>query len=251
MSQSTQSSGLSKRHKERAKKGDKLNTDSKKSEKILTHASRLIIRYVKRKYGKDVKWIKEMKIDDVSARVPGIPHFNDKRCSFKPDGGIMFIDDKVLLISEDKKQGSNDILFARGEKKQGTGNAVERALKNINIAETLCLPQSTFPYVIFAAGCDLHHSETISGRIKAANNCYPINYREVTSSKRKSIRNILMNSDIDVRKRHMWDTKLSVFTPFFSGHKYNEMPHGSSDFSLIEVYVLLKRVIDESISEFL
>ena len=53
-----------------------------------------------------------------------------------PDGGLFFIelDSKryCFLIVEDKYQGTNDIRYNEGLKKQGTGNAIERVFKNLN-----------------------------------------------------------------------------------------------------------------------
>ncbi|EOW0153548.1 EcoRI family type II restriction endonuclease [Campylobacter jejuni] len=48
----------------------------------------------------------------------------------KPDGGVLFLrkkDDKkfkkILLITEAKRQGTNDIRTKQGKNKQATGNA--------------------------------------------------------------------------------------------------------------------------------
>lgn len=52
--------------------------------------------------------------------------------SIKPDGGILFLrkkDDekfkKVLLVTEAKRQGTNDERAKEGKGKQATGNAIE------------------------------------------------------------------------------------------------------------------------------
>jgi type II restriction enzyme len=54
----------------------------------------------------------------------------------KPDGGIMFIVDKnnikyPILITEMKKQGTNDEVIAMTGKAQASGNAIERLGKNV------------------------------------------------------------------------------------------------------------------------
>lgn len=51
----------------------------------------------------------------------------------KPDGGVLFLrkkdDDrykKILLITEAKRQGTNDVRQKQGKNKQATGNAIEK-----------------------------------------------------------------------------------------------------------------------------
>ena len=48
-------------------------------------------------------------------------------------------------------------------------NAIERAAKNIRGSEMICMSQNTFPYVIFASGCDFHNTETIASRLEMMN----------------------------------------------------------------------------------
>ena len=94
---------------------------------------------------------------------------NDK--SFvKPDGGIIEV--KIgkswypLLISEMKKQGTNQEREKEGKKKQAKGNAIERASKNVDEFRLWCANKKLnyFPYVMFASGCDFHVGSTIYDR---------------------------------------------------------------------------------------
>ena len=78
-------------------------------------------------------------------------------CYMKPDGGIVWIKQGKknipILIAEDKVQGTNDTRHEQKLKKQSTGNAIERAAKNIRMAEMIFSQLDFFPYAIFAAGC--------------------------------------------------------------------------------------------------
>ena len=98
---------------------------------------------------------------------------DNARVSIKPDAGIILwkINNKhyPIYIGEDKIQGTNDKLFEAGKPKQATGNAIERYFKNVRAEELLCSRLPYFPSVVFASGCDFHHSETIAKRLEAGN----------------------------------------------------------------------------------
>ena len=55
-----------------------------------------------------------------------------------------------------------------------------KSSKNIRGCEMLCAHMNTFPYVIFASGCDFHEIETIAKRIEMMNLGYPNHYLGVT-----------------------------------------------------------------------
>ena len=130
----------------------------------------------------------------------------------KPDGGIICIQvDNVwypILVSEAKKQGTNNILRAikemvewsysderiaeevgwkvervtktiEGRKwKQARGNAIERAYKNweeLRIYYDGLGITSHFAYLIFASGCDFEKGSTIPDRMDAMTRGLPRN----------------------------------------------------------------------------
>jgi hypothetical protein len=97
----------------------------------------------------------------------------NKNVFMKPDGGVIFANKNgeliPILVVEDKVQGTNDVLFSQGKARQATGNAIERGAKNIRGAEMLFAKNVCFPYVLFASGCDFHHTETIAKRIEMMN----------------------------------------------------------------------------------
>lgn len=103
-----------------------------------------------------------------------VPDPKNKGVSMRPDGGIIWAvlasgKRYPVFIGEDKVQGTNDSRKAEGKARQAAGNAIERAAKNIRGYEMLCPHISTFPYVIFASGCDFHYTQTISKRLEMMN----------------------------------------------------------------------------------
>jgi hypothetical protein len=107
----------------------------------------------------EISWEKELKFEN---------------CSIRPDGGLFYIKcvkgTFCFLVVEDKYQGTNDKRYTEGKKKQSTGNAIERAFKNLNASWHLFKDLHISPYVVFVAGCDFHHSESIIHRIGPVSN---------------------------------------------------------------------------------
>ena len=107
-------------------------------------------------------------------------HQHKKRTGFGGDGGYWFVIDKygkerLVLATEAKKQGTNDVRLLEGKKKQGAGNAIERAHKNINEMRAWMCDEVYFPYVMFCTGCDFSKDCTITDRLTALNGQRPIN----------------------------------------------------------------------------
>lgn len=242
-----QSTGLSKRLTQLNEDGRKLIDDSAVSEENLTGAMREIVQYATEKaeeLGGTISWEKSISLYDCQVlfeKVSGrAPDPNNKKIHMKPDGGILFFvrgEEKIpILISEDKVQGTNDVLFILGKKRQATGNAIERAAKNIRFAEML-FTGNIFPYVIFASGCDFHSSETIAKRLESMNFGTPNHYIEMGENMEEQLESILPN--IDVRKHFG-----SVASIFVKAHKWDMMEHGTSKWSKLERVRILQTVID-------
>jgi hypothetical protein len=174
-----------------------------------------------------------------------------KKSYMKPDGGILFVVNKdglkyPLIISEDKIQGTNDHLYKLGKKRQATGNAIERAAKNMNMAKTLTVGLSYFPYVVFASGCDFHPSETISMRLVQMNWLFPNNYIDIEHpelSIETQLQKIIQN--IDITKKYGF---MDVATICIKAHQWNKSPHGASDWTHDERIQICKKIIDQSYS---
>lgn len=173
--------------------------------------------------------------------------------SMRPDGGVVSVTVAgrwhPLLVTEDKIQGTNDLRFTKGLGRQATGNAIERAAKNIRGAEMAFLgpDQELFPYIVFAAGCDFHSSETIASRLEMMNYGVPNATFEVTPS------NIDIAQRLTDRLTHMSCRKRfggrAVASIFIKTHKWDEMPHGSSNWTVPERALVCDWAMKQSLDQ--
>ena len=257
----TQSAGLRTRIKTMHDGGQHFNDNSKHSEdrltsviqgKIIPHARARIAEL-----GGTLTFLKQISLYDVmeifaqhtGEEIENCPE--NKKVFMKPDGGIIIanIRDKSypILLTEDKLQGTNDERRAQGLVRQATGNAIERAAKNIRGAEMLFGGLPVFPYVLFASGCDLHSSETISKRLEMMNYGVKNNYVEIspsTSVEAKSTMVAEMVARINITKRFGGRCVASMFV---KAHKWDEMEHGASVWTPAEIEAVCMRVIDMAI----
>lgn len=95
-------------------------------------------------------------------------HSSNPKSSIKPDGGILFLNDTIPLLStEAKKQGTNQKRCEQGLKKQVMGNAIERSHKNYNEIKNLFDPYPYTGYILFGYGCDFQSGSSIIDRLNA------------------------------------------------------------------------------------
>ena len=93
----------------------------------------------------------------------------------EPDGGVIWMDGKYpILISEMKRQGTNDEREKEGKKKQAVGNAIERLGKNLIGFKNLYENDDILPFCCFCWGCDVTN-ETFLGKLYTLNSFYEIN----------------------------------------------------------------------------
>ncbi len=185
-------------------------------------------------------WQKSIKVSEL------IEGYGNNKCFMSPDGGIFFIviDNKIycFLIVEDKYQGTNDLRLSKTMKKQGLGNAIERVFKNLNASWHLFKDLPISPYLVFAAGCDFHSSESIIHRIGPLSNFgrKPLVW-EMNKDSSFDVSDIL--SKIDIRK----DVNREFATFCVKTHKYDEFPHKSSIWEASERFEIMKHVAQESL----
>jgi len=249
----SQSARIAVRLTQMIESGRCLNDDSSLSEKILTESMSEIIPYATKIFqqiGYNVVLEKSISLFECQTFFekvggPKPNPVNNKVC-MRPDGGILFAvsgDVKIpILVVEDKVQGTNDILHSQNKKRQATGNAIERGAKNIRGAEMLFAGQDTFPYVLFASGCDFHHSETIAKRIEMMNFGVPNNYVNITAETTEE----QVQSNIDDIIERINIKKIcgrSIASVFVKAHKWDEMNHGASCWKKDEQVQILKRII--------
>jgi len=233
-----------------AANGNRLNDISKHSEKVLEEViHKTVIPYANKvlePLGGVIRFEKTISLYDCQKHFLGINlNENNKKVFMKPDGGILFADFKdksiPILITEDKCQGTNDILFSKDLPRQATGNAIERGAKNIRGAEMIFSKYSFFPYVIFASGCDFHHTETISKRLEMMNMGMPNHYFEI----KEINQDISLNTEINIKKIN----NFGIASIFVKAHKWDELPHGSSRWKYDEISQILIKMVDLVIKE--
>lgn len=158
------------------------NEAARKLESSLSYQTKNILIYLKNKYkNHDVTFYLKpslTKIEISCKVVDGYKPSND-RSTVKPDGGILYaqIGDihYPILVSEAKKQGTNDIRNAEGKKKQAAGNAIERACKNILEFLIYFDNYDYFPYIVFIYGCDFGVGSSINDRLDSMTRYKPRN----------------------------------------------------------------------------
>ncbi len=251
----SQSEGLADRQKKYHENGKHLCQDSNISESTLKTSMEKIKQYAKKeieKYGGKYSFVNKVTLYEAQvayhkAGGPS-PDIENDKYFMKPDAGIIFAqfgDEKyVIFCGEDKIQGTNDIRYCDNLNKQSCGNAIERFAKNVRACELLTSNMSVFPYIIFASGCDFHHTETISKRFEMGNYGKTNYYINISNEATKEdintkLEDIIKNISID-----NWKGNKCCSSIFVKAHKYDEMPNGSSLWSVEERIKISKHVID-------
>jgi type II restriction enzyme len=97
-----------------------------------------------------------------------------------PDGGFVYAKDKnnkekIVLVSEVKRQGTNDKRAIEGLKKQAMGNAIERLGKNLIGIRAIFKSYNVVPFVCFGQGYDFKEGSSILDRVVTMNEFFPLN----------------------------------------------------------------------------
>ncbi|RKU20052.1 restriction endonuclease [Candidatus Poribacteria bacterium] len=156
-----------------------INENSKKQETELDKALSKVVYYLENRFVKKItltrekQWYLKDIINELRPYFPDIDlHCHSKKTNMKPDGGILTIKsikDSTLtypiLISEVKRQGTNDSREEEGQSKQSKGNAIERLGKNLIGFRTALLRESIFPFVCFGHGCDFEEGSSTLDKV--------------------------------------------------------------------------------------
>ena len=141
-----------------------------------------------------------------------------KKPYVNPDGGLLFIEwngtEYPILISEAKKQGTNDVRLKKGLKIQSRANAIERAYKNALAFSQYNEKLDYNPYVIFACVCDFDKDSSIIDRLWHLTRFEPMNTNLS-----------LFNED--------------VTSVYLKGHHYTEEPNF---WTVSEIYEIMKEI---------
>ena len=267
-----QSAGLSNRHLAMHQDGRTLVDDSNVSEgnlktiidPLLERARALIAPH-----GGSIQYLKKVSLEDLARHMRNPKHIIDDtsntatidaRVSIRPDAGIIMWTfngtQYPLYIGEDKVQGTNDQLHAAGKKRQATGNAIERYFKNVRAEEMLCANVPYFPSVVFAAGCDFHHTETIAKRLEVGNYGTPNHYVEISTENpadsnaiAAQMQNIVKRISIYKRIGGKYAPAIAIPSVCVKAHKWDALAHNSSLWKPHEYLAVSERVVELAVNE--
>jgi hypothetical protein len=146
---------------------DKKYTDSaKKLEKNLSRAMEMVFFIYKVRY--PTLEFKTVLSKFEIAKLRGLSNYNPQnaKSNIRPDGGMLFLDNKLVLCSEAKTQGNATNHF---------GNAIERSAKNYLEIKGICKNYNFLPYVIFCSGNNFKYGSSILDRIDILTDYLPRN----------------------------------------------------------------------------
>lgn len=103
-----------------------------------------------------------------------------------PDGGALILKklsspeyQKLVLVVEMKRQGTNDKRKREGKPEQAQGNAIERLGKNLTGIRAALRYEPITPFVCFGWGVDFAENSLILNRVITMNEFYPLNKTHV------------------------------------------------------------------------
>ena len=135
-----------------------------------------VLPILKEKYP-EIEWTHTSRINQAEYALLINPDFVPESSNpfISPDGGIIKANGEPVLISEAKKQGTNNRRISEGLTRQACGNAIERACKNHNELKAYMFNKSYFPYLLFAYGSDFELNSSIRSRLHSMTMYKPYN----------------------------------------------------------------------------
>jgi type II restriction enzyme len=169
--------------------GTVINMSSKKMESLLAKALLEVVTRLEKEF--KISLVHEPKVllkdivDHLRIAHPEIDFQYKFSSSFLlPDGGILYMlsnhgKKHIILISEAKRQGTNDAREEEGLPKQSKGNAIERLGKNVTGFRMWLSTEGIFPFVVFGQGVDFAPDSSILDRVTTIAMFAPLNKIEV------------------------------------------------------------------------
>lgn len=164
------------------------NSLSKGQDKDIDVAVQLLVENLRLKYPTlTFEHSKRLLLSDIIEQLKRqFPNLADKFTAIrdssfiKPDGGFLFAvnpngERRLILVSEVKRQGTNDARLEEGLRKQALGNAIERLGKNVIGLRAIFKAEGIFPFVCFGNGYDFRDESSIIDRVKTINDFFPLN----------------------------------------------------------------------------
>jgi type II restriction enzyme len=211
------------------------NKESKLQDNNIKNVINDICDFIKETYSLEVGIDSTLPID-ILEKIVNDNCKKNTTSSVKPDGGLVWvkINNKkyYILISEQKKQGTNDERIMEVKEKQATGNAIERLGKNVFAFETLFGDEDIFPFVVFIQGCDFCEEEsTIPDRVRTI-----MRFQDVNK--------------INLYWRQISKHQFFAGSYFMRGHSMYEAP-STSDWTYQEMYDICIEIAEKSIRYYL
>ena len=168
------------------------NVDSKQDDKNIHIAMDKVICYLKDRFDFEGEYKTYDIVFESEIEIKYMINFIKKRNirsefdfdyidrKIKPDGGVLFLinkktsEKKPILISEIKRQGTNDKREKEGKSKQATGNAIERLGKNLTGIKAMMNHEKITPFICFGWGCDFTE-KTVLSKVSMLNEFYSLN----------------------------------------------------------------------------
>jgi len=179
---------------------------------------------------------KKKMLRTIEKMVNGENYTTSDKSFITPDGGFLWV--KIsgvkyyILVSEQKRQGTNDKRIQEGKLPQACGNAVERFPKNKKLFDIIFMNEEINPTVAFFQGCDFCDKETTIGdRVRSFMDFQPQN-------------------QINLKWKKLNDKLCTGGSYFMRGHSMNEKP-GTSDWTYDEMLTILVDVATQSIEHYL
>lgn len=164
------------------------NRKSKKMDSNIAKATKIVIDKLSRKYPSlhfehVNRVLLTSLIDQLKRQFPkfAAEFTTVHRSSFiKPDGGFLYAtnahgEKRLILVSEVKRQGTNDERQKEGLPAQARGNAIERLGKNVIGIRTMFKSEGILPFVCFGNGHDFKEESSIVDRVRTINEFFPLN----------------------------------------------------------------------------
>lgn len=227
-----QSDGLRKRLN-----GNLKNKESKVQDNTIKFVVSWLLVELKKKYphlqfGLD----KKKMLRTIENIVNGDNYTTSNKSFIIPDGGFLWV--KIngkkyyILVSEQKRQGTNDKRLLEGKTKQSQGNAAERLGKNVRACDILFSDEDINPFIVFLQGCDFYDAEsTIGDRVRTIAGFQKFN--EVNIYWKRINKNYAVGG-----------------TYFMRGHSMNEV-QGTSDWSFDEMSTPMLTIAETALKYYL
>ena len=115
--------------------------------------------------------------------------FDTQGRTIRPDGGVIMLTGedeaaapRIVLVSEAKKQGTNEARAREGQPRQSRGNAIERLGKNLTGIKAMMNHEHITPFVCFGWGCDFKgryaresEADFVMAKLSMLNEFYKLN----------------------------------------------------------------------------